>query len=121
MLPNLAKHACDSTQQGCHGASVFAGMRGASPAALVQVMVWKTNFDRHLDEFVLSHIEKGETQLQHETQIFANDSGKDIPPKKSDSKVKAAKSADTIRTVSPNELAAQTAACNTAEVRCHSQ
>lgn len=33
-------------------------------------MVWRTNFDRHLDDFVLSHIERGETQLEHETDIF---------------------------------------------------
>lgn len=33
-------------------------------------MVWRTNFDRHLDDFVLTHIERGETQLKHETEIF---------------------------------------------------
>ena len=34
----------------------------------MQVMVWKTNFDRHLDDYVLTHVARGETQLQHSTQ-----------------------------------------------------
>ena len=54
-------------------------------------MVWKTNFDRHLDEFVLSHIEKGETQLQHETQIFASTPPSGQQQKKVEAKVQAAK------------------------------
>lgn len=42
----------------------------------LQVMVWRTNFDRHLDDFVLSHIERGETQLKHDTDIFTQP----VPP-----------------------------------------
>ena len=37
----------------------------------VQVMVWKTNFDRHLDDFVLTHVARGNTQLRHEKHTFA--------------------------------------------------
>lgn len=36
----------------------------------MQVMVWKTNFDRHLDDYILTHVHKGDTQLQHETTTF---------------------------------------------------
>lgn len=40
-------------------------------------MVWKTNFDRHLDDFVLSHISKGETQLTHDSTLFAKEARPD--------------------------------------------
>lgn len=73
-------------------------------------MVWKTNFDRHLDEFVLSHIEKGETQLQHETQIFPNAPAAGPQKQKADSKVQAAKKSDSVRALSPNDRAEQTPA-----------
>lgn len=45
----------------------------------MQVMVWRTNFDRHLDDFVLSHIEKGDTQLKHETEIFPRATATALP------------------------------------------
>ena len=70
-------------------------------------MVWKTNFDRHLDEFVLSHIEKGETQLQHETQIFASTPPSGQQQKKVEAKVQAAKKPESIQAGSPNETAEQ--------------
>ena len=71
-------------------------------------MVWKTNFDRHLDEFVLSHIEKGETQLQHETQIFASTPPPSGPQqKKVEAKVQAAKKPESVQAGSPNETAEQ--------------
>lgn len=66
-------------------------------------MVWKTNFDRHLDEFVLAHIERGETQLQHETEIFADTSATAVQQKKPDSKVQAAKKSELIRAASPQD------------------
>lgn len=34
-------------------------------------MVWKTNFDRHLDDYVLTQVHRGDTELEHETQTFA--------------------------------------------------
>lgn len=46
---------------------------------MLQVMVWRTNFDRHLDDFVLSHIERGETQLKHETEIFPKPASASTP------------------------------------------
>jgi hypothetical protein len=36
----------------------------------LQVMVWKTNFDRHLEDFILTQVHRGDTQLQHLTQTF---------------------------------------------------
>jgi hypothetical protein len=73
-------------------------------------MVWKTNFDRHLDEFVLSHIEKGETQLQHETQIFADPPAAGPQPKKAETKIQAVKKAESVRAASPNDIAENTTA-----------
>lgn len=70
-------------------------------------MVWKTNFDRHLDEFVLAHIEKGETQLQHETQIFASAPASGPQQKKVETKVQAGKKPESVQAVSPDESSEQ--------------
>lgn len=63
-------------------------------------MVWRTNFDRHLDDFVLSHIERGETQLEHETDIFPR------PPAASEQKDKDPQAAESTAAASVPVVAA---------------